>query len=172
MVRYDAMTIGLMVAVGVLVVVVIFLLVRGKKDEGMDSTHPGGHHSKGGHPPHHPREGGQGGHPGHGGGHGSSPTLVLFHAEWCPHCKDMMGDWQQVKQALAQSPITVKEFESKDGEMGKHRVAGFPTLRFFPGGLSSPEKFVDYKGSRDAKSILEWLSQGAKDPSVPVGQQM
>jgi thiol-disulfide isomerase/thioredoxin len=86
--------------------------------------------------------------------------LVLFYADWCPHCHHMMNDWLRSKQLLDQdSKMNVISIESKDPELSKHSVPGFPCIRFFPSGLSNVENFVEYKGPRTTESIVDFATK-------------
>ena len=35
-------------------------------------------------------------------------------------------------------------------------VSGYPTLKFFPAGLTSDSEVVDYNGARDASSLIRY----------------
>jgi thiol-disulfide isomerase/thioredoxin len=89
----------------------------------------------------------------------AAPTLVLFHAEWCPHCKDMMGDWDIVEKQLA-GKVRVLKFESKEQDMAKHGVKGFPTIRFYAQGLGT--NFTEYNGPRTADNLIKFALQGGQ----------
>jgi thioredoxin-like negative regulator of GroEL len=85
------------------------------------------------------------------------PVIVLFHATWCPHCKDVLPIWQQLK-AGAKGNIQVLDIESKDPALTQHQIPGFPTIRFFPQGLGSPQDHKDYTGPRTLEGIIQFLS--------------
>ena len=87
----------------------------------------------------------------------STPTLALFHATWCPHCVNMLNDWKQAQNML-QGKVATVSIESKDPEMSKHQIKGFPTLRFFPQGLSNSNNFTEFNGRtpKTAESIVDF----------------
>jgi thiol-disulfide isomerase/thioredoxin len=85
------------------------------------------------------------------------PCLALFHADWCPHCKDLLPAWEDVKKAVAGRHLIV-DIESKNPIMAHHKLPGFPTIRYFPEGIAANSKFLEYKGDRSTKSILDFLS--------------
>jgi thiol-disulfide isomerase/thioredoxin len=90
----------------------------------------------------------------------SIPTLVFFHADWCPHCTHMKDEWSQVVKELS-GKIMVKDIEHKNPETANHQLKGYPTVRLFPEGLVNPGKFIDYAGDRKAQSIINFaLSEG------------
>jgi len=91
-----------------------------------------------------------------------APTFVFFYATWCPHCEHMMGDWEETQKALL-GKINIKSIESANPEMANHKIPGFPTLRMFPRGLSSPEEYVDYKGPRKAQDMIKFVMEGPSE---------
>lgn len=66
------------------------------------------------------------------------PTVVLFHASWCGHCKEMMPAFLKAAEAHAGAVSEVYRVEcgSLDhNALARHGVMGFPTLlRFGPDG--------------------------------------
>lgn len=89
------------------------------------------------------------------------PVLVLFHATWCPHCKTVLPLWPQIKANLA-GKLDVIDIESKDPEMAKHKIQGFPTIRFFPQGLNNVDVYVDHTGPRTVEGIMQFLASLSK----------
>ena len=88
------------------------------------------------------------------------PTLVFFHATWCPHCTKMAPEWSEVEKAL-KGKIQTFSIESKDSRINGHVLKGFPTIRFFPLGLVDPKNFADYTGERTAPAILDFINHSA-----------
>ena len=88
------------------------------------------------------------------------PILVLFKADWCHHCKALAPGWAEVEKAVA-GKHAVKQVDSKDPEMAKHQVRGFPCIRYFPHGLKMAGTFVEYTGERTPQGILTFLSNPA-----------
>lgn len=91
----------------------------------------------------------------------TSPVLVLFHATWCPHCKDVLPLWPQVK-ASVEGKLDVIDVESKNPIMAKHKIQGFPTIRFFPQGIDNVEVFVDHTGPRTVEGVMQFLKSLSK----------
>src|SRR5690242_4882460 len=60
----------------------------------------------------------------------SQPTLVFFHATWCPHCQNMMDAWRQTEKELL-GKINTRAIESADPDMASYTIEGFPTIRLF-----------------------------------------
>jgi thiol-disulfide isomerase/thioredoxin len=85
------------------------------------------------------------------------PCLVMFHAEWCGHCKHLAPEWEKVKQAVGDKHLIV-DIESKNPLMKNFTLKGFPTIRYFPDGLGNTNKFDEYQGDRTAETILQFLS--------------
>lgn len=90
---------------------------------------------------------------------GGGPALVLFHSEWCGHCKALMPAWKKVEQALQGSGIEVLTLDDKalGSDMQKHGIVGFPDVRLYPGGFPSSEP-IKYKGDRSFESLMKFVS--------------
>ena len=145
--RYNTLTICLIAAVIVLLGTVLYLYQRGRTTENMQATEKGPQRDA-------PRPPQPAGTPSAGG----APTLALFHATWCPHCKDVLPIFKQL-EAGAKGGIQIVDIESKDPALTQHQIPGFPTIRFFPQGLSVPQNHQDYKGPRTLDGIVEYLSK-------------
>jgi len=89
----------------------------------------------------------------------TKPTMVLFYAPWCGHCKSMKPEYERLREKYKKNPnknvVMIncddhKEFASKAG------VQGFPTLRLYKN--PKDDKYVDYEGPRTAEAIETYLS--------------
>jgi len=58
----------------------------------------------------------------------SKPTMMLFHAKWCGHCKTLMPEWKKFKE---QAKINVVEYEADEDsdKMSENNVKGYPTIK-------------------------------------------
>jgi protein disulfide-isomerase A6 len=95
--------------------------------------------------------------------HTPEPTLVFFHATWCPHCTSpqMQQVWREAQEQL-RGKIRTMDIESKNPEISKHQVRGFPTIRFYPHGLVEPTNFVEFKGERTTQNLCKFAMTGGK----------
>ncbi|TMW68720.1 hypothetical protein Poli38472_006188 [Pythium oligandrum] len=96
--------------------------------------------------------------------------LVEFYAPWCGHCKALAPEWEQaasdLKGSVRVAAIDATANEQKAQEFG---IRGFPTIKVFGPGASSPSDAKDYQGQRTASAIttfgleaLEKLGGGLK----------
>jgi thiol-disulfide isomerase/thioredoxin len=88
------------------------------------------------------------------GGATDVPTLTLYYAPWCGHCKRFMPEWEKVEAALkGRGDIIVRRVNGDESpeEMKANKVTGFPTIIMSDGS----RKFV-YDGKRDAPSVLDF----------------
>ena len=90
--------------------------------------------------------------------------LCLVYADWCPHCKSIQPEMEQLKADIAagQEPrlkgknVTFEMYEEKanaDKIALLPPVKGFPTFFYLKGG-----NVTEYKGERDRDSIVSYLS--------------
>jgi len=90
---------------------------------------------------------------------GSKAAFVEFFAPWCGHCKSLAPVYEVVGDAFAKIPdvVIAKVDADKHKDLGgRFGVSGFPTLKFFPKGSTTPE---DYEGGRDANDIIEFINR-------------
>jgi thioredoxin-like negative regulator of GroEL len=108
------------------------------------------------------------------------PMLILFHADWCPHCVEYVGHprtasypWQQVCSHIDDrfnGEVGLCEVEA--GKMsylpsGIPPVQGFPTLMYYQGG-----SFEEFNGDRRDKEAIQQfiqkkLKSGGAQPAKP-----
>lgn len=90
----------------------------------------------------------------------STPIVILYHMEGCPHCVMMRPAWEACKEKLA------KATDKKDGVVAEvefkgmkclpadmQDVAGFPTIKGFKDG-----KAIEYQGDRSQMSIMTFIT--------------
>jgi len=92
----------------------------------------------------------------------TKPTMVLFYAPWCGHCKSMKPEYERLREKYKKNSnknvVMIncddhKEFASKAG------IQGFPTLRLYQN--PKDDKYVDYEGPRTADAIETFLSENS-----------
>jgi len=92
---------------------------------------------------------------------GKEAELILFYADWCPHCKTAKPEWEQVKSEYSGKQVNGYTLifnevnctnESPDVEkmMNTYKIEGFPTIK-----LVKDNQVVDF----DAKPTKSALTQ-------------
>lgn len=86
--------------------------------------------------------------------YGEKPVVIFYFANWCPHCKSMMGEWDSFKNDHPNN-VDVMQFESEEvPEDHKDRVEGYPTiLAEMPNG-----ELKNYNGDRTAAGMRSWCA--------------
>ncbi|OQV17549.1 Protein disulfide-isomerase A5 [Hypsibius exemplaris] len=92
------------------------------------------------------------------------PSLVMFYAPWCGHCKMMKPEYSGAatelkKEAVLAAMDVNKPHNSQIREQFK--ISGFPTLYYFEGGVYK----YPYGGGRTKKDIIQWM----RNPTPPAG---
>jgi protein disulfide-isomerase-like protein len=86
-------------------------------------------------------------------------SLVLFYAPWCPHCKNIMPDWDDATKRNTTDIKMVKvNCDEHEDLAKKHGIQGFPTIKFLPLGLNNPKNAIEYKGDRKGEAFLAFIA--------------
>mmetsp|Transcript_15727 Transcript_15727/g.30388 ORF Transcript_15727/g.30388 Transcript_15727/m.30388 type:complete len:476 (+) Transcript_15727:164-1591(+) len=86
--------------------------------------------------------------------------LISFTAPWCGHCQRLQPEWRQAARDLADTGVVIANVDAtaNEGLAQRFGIQGFPTIKFFPPGLSSKtdESAEDYQYERSAEAIVSW----------------
>lgn len=84
------------------------------------------------------------------------PELILYYADWCPHCQRFKPVWEELKNELGKSKIKLTEVDAvADPERVKQdNVEGYPTIR-----LVKPQEIVEYKGDRTKEALIDFVNK-------------
>lgn len=92
----------------------------------------------------------------------SSNRLVLYYADWCPHCTHFKPEFTEARTQASNLGLDVAFVSVNVDKQGKGSeclsvkgVTGFPTVQLERDGTSPP--YVTYNGRRNAKDLVEWL---------------
>ena len=98
----------------------------------------------------------------------NKPCIVLTYAEWCPHSTKALDNWRQMENSLnkdfdidmftfedSKNPQACKLMATKPGFMG------YPDIRYFPRGYTSPYNIM-YKGDRNTESLIIFVKSKGK----------
>jgi thiol-disulfide isomerase/thioredoxin len=82
--------------------------------------------------------------------------LVLYKAQWCPHCQHFVGTWERLAKNYRRSTcLCFGEVEQTKGNVTKVRdVRGFPTLRLYD---NVNKRMYEYHGDRSYKDVEKFL---------------
>mmetsp|Transcript_7837 Transcript_7837/g.5881 ORF Transcript_7837/g.5881 Transcript_7837/m.5881 type:complete len:375 (+) Transcript_7837:72-1196(+) len=89
---------------------------------------------------------------------GSTNVLVEFYAPWCGHCKNLAPEWKIAGETFQDGDdikIAAVDATVSASLASKYGVQGYPTIKFFPKGSTSPE---DYTGGRTSDTIVSWVN--------------
>lgn len=87
------------------------------------------------------------------------PTFTMFYAPWCGHCKTAHPEFEKFKNSYKGNVKVVDINGDEDkAAMKQHNVQGFPTMRYYPNGMSNTENFEEYTGERSAEGMKAFVS--------------
>ena len=91
------------------------------------------------------------------------PVIILIHAHWCGHCRNMMPEWNRFEREIPKScKVKVAKIEDSVYSNVKHEVdlgaEGFPTIKLFNNG-----KLVKkYDGERTSSDMIQFVQSHEK----------
>lgn len=95
-------------------------------------------------------------------------SFTMYHADWCPHCKNALPDFNNViSNSNDYTKIKCEAIESEQDEFLKledtikDKIQGFPTYIY----CDKKGKCEVYSGGRDKDSIKEFLMSKSPLPS-------
>ena len=85
---------------------------------------------------------------------GSQKTEVfLFKADWCPHCRTFLPQWEQLKSDHSDEYDFITYDSDKDSsEMQSWPIQGFPTIMVKKG-----KDVMEYVGPNEYNSVLKFI---------------
>ncbi|XP_046982624.1 protein disulfide-isomerase A5 [Schistocerca americana] len=92
-----------------------------------------------------------------------APTLVLFYAPWCGHCRSMKADYalaaKRAHDEKLGAAVAAIDASAAATVRGRFDVPGFPTLKLFRSG----SVIGDYRGARTADGFVSFLRTAVRD---------
>lgn len=92
------------------------------------------------------------------GGGDSKLELVLFRAEWCPHCRNFVKDWNSLEES--NSDVDFVTVDDKDKELIEFyeskeiKANAFPTLF-----LGKNNEYYEYVGPMSKEGVNSFLKK-------------
>lgn len=91
---------------------------------------------------------------------GDKNVLVEYYAPWCGHCKKLAPEYEKLGEHYKDDDnIIIAKMDSTANEVSSVKVSGFPTIKFFEAGSSTPK---DFDGSRDFEGMKAFIEKERK----------
>lgn len=93
-----------------------------------------------------------------------SATMMLFYADWCPHCKTAKPEWDSMKteydgKNINGHKVTFVEYNCTNetdeitGLMDKYNIDGFPTIKLIKG-----NEIIEYDAKPTKSTMTQFLN--------------
>uniref|UniRef100_A0A6C0I7K1 Thioredoxin domain-containing protein n=1 Tax=viral metagenome TaxID=1070528 RepID=A0A6C0I7K1_9ZZZZ len=91
-------------------------------------------------------------------------TMMIFHVDWCPHCKTAMPEWEKVRSKHEGKTINgykihfadyncTKESPETDELLDKYKIEGYPTIKLVKDG-----QIIEYDAKPTESTIDQFLN--------------
>lgn len=91
---------------------------------------------------------------------GDQEVLLEFYAPWCGHCKALEPKYTELATELAEvDGLVIAKIDATANEVESVQVSGFPTIKFFPKGSTTP---VDFEGDREVEGFKTFLETNSE----------
>ena len=92
--------------------------------------------------------------------------VMFFMTEWCPHCKNVMGEWTKFKTHIENINNTsdykiilnVIDCDKKTELADKYDIQGYPTVKLVYKG-----DIFDYDAKIDSNNLIQFINSSIKD---------
>jgi protein disulfide-isomerase A1 len=91
----------------------------------------------------------------------SKTVVVMLHAPWCGHCKQLSPTWDELAKAYKDSSdVVVAKMDATANEAEGLQVHSFPTIKLYP---KDSDEVIDYSGERTLDALKKFIDSDGKD---------
>ena len=101
---------------------------------------------------------------GEANGSSKQAELLMFYADWCPHCKTAKPIWNEVAEEYQNKTINgykviftdincTNETDEVEKMMNQYKVEGFPTIKMIKDG-----QVIEYDAKPTKETLVEFLN--------------
>ena len=89
---------------------------------------------------------------------GKANNLTYYRMEGCPYCAKFDPIWKEVEDKVPGETCikTCRKIDSKDAEVGKNGVSGFPTIMLCD---ENNNKVVEFSGERSVEGLVSFCNE-------------
>lgn len=84
----------------------------------------------------------------------NKPSIILYYAPWCGHCKKMMPEWEKLTAKMNSVINVLKVNCDEEAEKAQQEgIQSFPTIIMY-----KDNKKIAYKGERTVQALEQFIS--------------
>lgn len=87
------------------------------------------------------------------------PVLILVHAEWCGHCKNMMPEWNKFEANHGENCRKIESAEITEEMREKYGANSYPTIVLIEERDGDEILLEKYNGERTEQGFAEFLQR-------------
>ena len=82
------------------------------------------------------------------------PQIILYHANWCPHCKNFLPIWNEFKNKVNNNKkCDIVDYDCAETECNVTDVPGYPTIIKQIG-----DERIEYEGPRTVDGLMNFFN--------------
>ncbi len=97
----------------------------------------------------------------------NQPTLAIFKTSWCGYCKKAQPDFDRLSSEYdGKIKIEIIDGDENKDLVKSQNVQGYPTIRFYPKGISQGATFKEYNDERTFDAMMAFLKASENVPAA------
>ncbi|VDO01461.1 unnamed protein product [Rodentolepis nana] len=87
-------------------------------------------------------------------------AIVMFHAPWCGHCKQLKPTWFELGERFKDHPeVMIAMLDATANELEDIKISSFPTIKLLP---KDSDDIIDYGNERSLEALTVFIERHCK----------